>query len=151
MAKLILIVGATGLQGGSVFKALYATGKYKNRALTRNPNSDVAKNLLKKYPGIELAKADADDTASLRQAFRGADIVFGMTQANMMAKEQDPTCDEEYEHGKAIIDSAISEGANSLVFSTLNSMNTNSGGKYPGVKHFESKCKAEQYLLSKSD
>ncbi|KAI7826268.1 hypothetical protein BX661DRAFT_171553 [Kickxella alabastrina] len=91
---------------------------------------------------IELVKADADDTAPLRQAFRGADIVFGMTQANMMAKEQDPTRNEEYEHGKAIIDSVISEGVNSLVFSTLDSMNTDSGGKYPGVKHFESKYKA---------
>ncbi|KAJ1943799.1 hypothetical protein GGF37_002487 [Kickxella alabastrina] len=107
MTKLISIVGATSLQGGSVLKALYATGKYKS---------------------IELVKADADDTASLRQAFRGADIVFGMTQANMMAKDQDSTRDEEYEHGKTIIDSAISEGVNSLVFSTLDSMNTNSGG-----------------------
>ena len=36
--KLIAVVGATGLQGGAVVRALQASGKFKVRALTRNPD-----------------------------------------------------------------------------------------------------------------
>ena len=35
--KLIAVVGATGLQGGAVVRALQASGRFKVRALTRNP------------------------------------------------------------------------------------------------------------------
>ncbi|KAJ1877827.1 hypothetical protein LPJ66_012020 [Kickxella alabastrina] len=151
MSKSIAIVGATGLQGGSVLKALHATGKYRIRGLTRDTTSASAKTVLEKYPGVELAKADLDDIASLRQAFKGADIVFGVTQFNPTGKLQDRDRDQEYEHGKAIVDAAIAEGVKSLVFSSLDSMKVNSHGKYPGVKHFESKHKVEEYISSKAD
>ncbi|KAJ2845887.1 hypothetical protein J3B02_004553, partial [Coemansia erecta] len=79
MTKTVAIIGATGLQGGSVLNSLYDTGKYKIRALTRNPKGESAKLLLMKYPGIEVAAADLDDTESLRKAFKDIDIVFGVT------------------------------------------------------------------------
>ncbi|KAJ2843741.1 hypothetical protein J3B02_005176, partial [Coemansia erecta] len=80
MTTTVAIIGATGLQGGSVLKSLYATGKYKIRALTRNPSRESAKQLLNKYPGIEVEAADLDDTESLRKAFKDIDIIFGVTQ-----------------------------------------------------------------------
>jgi uncharacterized protein YbjT (DUF2867 family) len=37
--KVIAVVGASGQQGGAVVRALRASGKFKVRALTRNPGS----------------------------------------------------------------------------------------------------------------
>ena len=43
--KIVTVFGATGLQGGSVARALQAGGMYRVRAVTRNPESDAAKKL----------------------------------------------------------------------------------------------------------
>ena len=47
-SKLITVFGATGQQGKGVALALQASGSYKVRALTRNPEGDGAKSLLSK-------------------------------------------------------------------------------------------------------
>ena len=36
--KLIAVIGATGHQGGAVVRALQASGQFKVRALSRNPD-----------------------------------------------------------------------------------------------------------------
>ena len=36
--KLIAVIGATGQQGGGVVRALQADGRFKVRALTRDPS-----------------------------------------------------------------------------------------------------------------
>ncbi|KAJ2724737.1 hypothetical protein GGI07_001790 [Coemansia sp. Benny D115] len=154
MTKTIAIVGATGLQGGSVVKALYGTGEYSIRALTRNPESASSKALKEKYPKIELVQTDIDNFDSLCKAFKGADVVFGMTQffqKEIMAKIEAGDLDAEFNQGKAIVDAAIAEGVSSLIYSSLDSMKKNSNGKYPGVLHFEGKHRVQEYLLSKSD
>ena len=61
--RIILITGATGQQGGATARALAGKG-FKLRALTRNPDSDVAK-ALAAATGAELVKGDLDDEASL--------------------------------------------------------------------------------------
>ena len=43
--KLIVVLGATGIQGGAVLRALKDDPKYKVRAVTRDPDSDKAKAL----------------------------------------------------------------------------------------------------------
>ncbi|KAJ2341209.1 hypothetical protein GGF43_006221, partial [Coemansia sp. RSA 2618] len=152
MTKLVAIVGATGLQGGSVLKTLYASGKYKIRALTRSKSSDKATALVEKYPGIELAEADLDNVESLRQAFSGADIVFGMTDmSSVMTRVLSGEMDAEFTQGKNIVDAAIDAGVSTIVYSGMNSANKISGGKYTKILSFESKHKAEEYLLSKSN
>ena len=45
-SKVITVLGATGAQGGSVLRALLNSG-YHVRALTRNANTDKAKDLAK--------------------------------------------------------------------------------------------------------
>lgn len=75
--KIIVVVGSTGAQGGSVAKALLRDGSFAVRAITRNPSSLPAQQL--KAAGAEVVKADADDIESLREAFRGAYGVFSIT------------------------------------------------------------------------
>ncbi|KAI7829197.1 hypothetical protein BX661DRAFT_197974 [Kickxella alabastrina] len=139
MTQTIAIVGATGLQDGSVLKTLYATGKYKIRALTRDTSSNAAKSLVEKYPGIELASAGLGNIASLRQASKGAHIVFSVTSTWWPMT------------GTLIMTKSTSMGVESLVFSSLGSLKANSNGKYPGVMHFESKHRVEEYILSKEN
>lgn len=65
--KLVVIVGATGAQGGSVINRLLADGSYVLRGLTRNPQSKVAQALTIK--GVEMVTADLNDSESLMAAF----------------------------------------------------------------------------------
>lgn len=67
MSPIITVIGATGVQGGSVVDAALKSGNYKVRAITRNINSDKAKALAAR--GVELATADLNDEQSLIKAF----------------------------------------------------------------------------------
>jgi uncharacterized protein YbjT (DUF2867 family) len=67
MSQIITVIGATGVQGGSVVDAALKSGIYKVRAITRNINSDKAKALAAR--GVELATADLSDEQSLIKAF----------------------------------------------------------------------------------
>ncbi|KAJ2660247.1 hypothetical protein IWW48_003079 [Coemansia sp. RSA 1200] len=154
MTQTVAIIGATGLQGGSVLRALHATGRYKLVAVTRNTSSESAKEVKTKYPDVELVAANIDDTASLERVFEGADFVFGMTQffqPEIIDKIGSGNLDAEYTQGKNIIDAAIAAGVKNIVMSTLPSMKEISGGKYSKVHHFEGKHRVEEYLKSKTD
>ncbi|KAI8318763.1 NAD(P)-binding protein [Martensiomyces pterosporus] len=154
MAKLIAVTGATGLQGGSVLAALHASGKYRLRAISRDPAGDKAQELQGKYPGVEWVGADLDNFGSLQEALKGVDAVFGVTQffqpaiAQRISKGNE---DAEFQQGKNLVDAAISAGVSLMIYSSLDSMNQLSHGKYPGVLHFEGKHKIEEYLTSKAD
>ncbi|KAJ2820655.1 hypothetical protein FBU31_005152 [Coemansia sp. 'formosensis'] len=154
MTKLVAIVGATGLQGGSVLKTLHATGKYKLRALSRNPDSKQVASLKAKYSGVEWAPANLDDIDSLRKAFKDVNTVFGVTQffqKDILERVAKGDEDAEFNQGKNIIDAAIETGVESIVLSSIDSMKQLSHGKYPGVLHFEGKHKTEEYLSSLAD
>ncbi|MGY5129369.1 NmrA/HSCARG family protein [Streptomyces nigrescens] len=70
--KIIAVVGATGAQGGGLVRAILADpdGPFAVRALTRNAESDKARELAAQ--GAEVVSADLDDENSLRRAFDGA-------------------------------------------------------------------------------
>lgn len=68
MAKLVVIIGATGGQGSSVLKSLLANPNYKIRGVTRNTSSPQAQALVAK--GVEMVSADANDVESLVGAFQ---------------------------------------------------------------------------------
>ncbi|KAJ1663359.1 hypothetical protein IW140_001909 [Coemansia sp. RSA 1813] len=154
MTQTVAIIGATGLQGGSVLRSLHATGKYKLVAMTRNISSAQANEIKNKYPDVELAAADVEDIDSLKKAFEGADFVFGMTQffqPAIMDKIETGDFDAEYKQGKNIVDAAVAANVKNIIFSSLPSMKEISGGKYPNVHHFEGKNRAEAYLKSNAD
>ena len=77
--KTIAVVGATGAQGGGLVRAILAdpSGGFRARAITRDVNSDKAKELAKL--GAEVVAADIDDEASLARALTGAHGAYFVT------------------------------------------------------------------------
>ena len=77
--KVIAVTGATGAQGGGLVRAILADpdGGFAVRALTRDANSDSAKQLA--AAGAEVVAADLDDEASIERAFTGAYGAFCVT------------------------------------------------------------------------
>jgi len=77
--RIIAVVGATGAQGSGLIRAIQGdpSGGFSARALTRNVNSDKARELAKL--GAEVVAADVDDEASLEKAFRGAHGAYCVT------------------------------------------------------------------------
>ena len=131
-AKVVLVTGATGTQGGAVAKELLNRG-YRVRGLTRNPDSERAKALADR--GAEMIKGDFDDAASLATAMADAYGVFAVTDF------WEHGYDKEVEHGKRLIDSAKDAGVQHFVFTSVASANV-----YTGLPHFESKGEIEDYL-----
>ena len=70
--KIITVFGATGAQGGGLVRAILSdrNSEFAVRAVTRDPNSDKAKELAKQ--GAEVIAADIDDPASMQKALEGA-------------------------------------------------------------------------------
>ncbi|MCL4797789.1 MAG: NmrA/HSCARG family protein [Bryobacteraceae bacterium] len=77
--KVIAVTGATGAQGGGLVRAILADpdGGFAVRALTRDANSEAAKQL--SAAGAEVVAADLDDEASIERAFAGAYGAFCVT------------------------------------------------------------------------
>ena len=69
--KIIAVVGATGAQGGGLVRAILSdpSGGFAARALTRDVNSDKAKELAKL--GAEVVAADVDDAGEPEEGVRG--------------------------------------------------------------------------------
>jgi uncharacterized protein YbjT (DUF2867 family) len=78
-SKPIVVVGATGAQGGGLLRAILndPTREFTVRAITRDPNSDKARPLAQ--AGVEVIAADLDDADSLKRAFTGAYGAFCVT------------------------------------------------------------------------
>lgn len=129
--KLIAVVGATGQQGGAVVRALQRQGKFKVRALTRNPG---------KHRGLadEVVEANLDQPGTLRAAFEGAHGVFLVT--NFWEQGTD-----ERKQAQAAIRAAKEAGVKHLVWSTLPDVEAISGGKID-VPHFTGKAKVDRLV-----
>jgi uncharacterized protein YbjT (DUF2867 family) len=72
----IAVFGGTGQQGGSVIDSLLSRSA-RVRALVRSPESDRARALTDR--GVELARVEIGDAASLSAALKGVDAFFFMT------------------------------------------------------------------------
>ncbi|OAJ57353.1 nucleoside-diphosphate sugar epimerase [Paraburkholderia ginsengiterrae] len=129
--KLIAVVGATGQQGGAVVRALQASGRFKVRALTRNPA---------KHPnlGDEVVLADVNRPETLKAAFAGAHGVFLVTNSWEAGAG-------ESEQALAAVNAAKAAGVQHLIWSTLPDVETISGGKI-SVSHFTNKAKFERVV-----
>src|SRR3977135_4389191 len=129
--KLISVVGATGQQGGAVARALQASGQFKVRALTRDP--DKHRELAE-----EVVEADLNKPETLKAAFEGAHGVFLVTNF------QEAGADE-VKQATAAIRAAKDAGVKHFIWSTLPNVEAISGGKF-NVPHFTGKAKIDQVV-----
>ena len=156
MTKLIVVVGATGNQGGSVAQRFLQDPNYSVRALTRDPSSPASTALA--ASGAEVVQAELDDVESLKSAFKGANIIFSVTQywepffrpdSRQKAADAGITCrkyayDVEYQQGKNIADAAATTvdtlEPNGFIASTLSHARKRAPGRYPHLYHFDAKA-----------
>jgi uncharacterized protein YbjT (DUF2867 family) len=128
----VLVLGATGGQGGAVAAALIRAGR-PVRALVRDPASPRAAKL--RAAGADLAVAEFTDREALTAAMREAAAAFALTTPF----ESGPAA--EVQQGQAIIAAAAAAGLPFLVFSSVAGANAGTG-----VPHFESKAAVERAL-----
>jgi uncharacterized protein YbjT (DUF2867 family) len=148
--KTIVVVGATGAQGGGLVKAILndPDHEYNVRAITRDINTDKAKELAKL--GAEVVTANLDDIESLKNAFLGAYGVFCVT---FFWDHFSP--EKEMEHARAMAEASSRASIQHVIWSTLddtrkwiplsdNRMPTLMG-KYK-VPHFDAKGESNHFF-----
>ena len=147
--KIIAVVGATGAQGGGLLRAISsdASGGFTARAITRNVNSDKARELAKL--GAEVVAADVDDVESLKR--RGFNGVYGAFCVTFFFEHFSP--EKEFAQATAMATAAKDGGLQHVIWSTFedtrkwvplsdNRMPTLMG-KYK-VPHFDAKGEANE-------
>ena len=112
--KVIAVIGATGLQGGGLVRAILndKSDVLAARAVTRNVTSDKAKELSKL--GAEVVVGDLDDVESLKRAFRGAYGAFCVTN---FWEHLSP--EKEFAQASHLAEAAKQAGLQHVLWSTL--------------------------------
>lgn len=152
-AKLLVVLGATGAQGGSVVRHFIEKRKdFQVRGITRNPDSERSQAL--SATGVDMVKADLNDEVSLRHAFDGATHIFanidsvepimeGMQYPEVLRPGQTPFergAELEKAMGRNLIDAAAAlSSLRRIIWSTLPGVNKTSKGKYTKVTQFDAK------------
>lgn len=127
-SKTIVVLCATGQQGGAVPRALKADGRWKLRALSRSPASESAARL--KERGFDVVAGDMDNPQSLKAPDAGAYGVYS-----------DQGSDVETRRGIAVADAALAAGLRYFVFASVGRAERRSA-----VPHFESKWPIEEHV-----
>jgi len=130
----VLVIGATGNQGGAVVHSLLPKG-HNIRTVTRNPDSDKAKQL--KEQGVEVLKGDFSDPDSLLKAATGVDTVYAMTTPF------ESGTDAEVKQGIAIADAAKKANVGHFIFGSVANADLKTG-----IPHFDSKYEVEKHIAS---
>ncbi|MFD0540858.1 NmrA/HSCARG family protein [Actinomadura luteofluorescens] len=132
----VLVIGATGNQGGATARQLLARGR-RVHALVRDPGSPAARGL--RDGGAVLVQGDLDDAESLRKAMNGVRAVF-----SVQALAYEPrTLAAEVRQGKTVADIAKESGVAHLVYSSVGGAERDTG-----IDHFESKAEIERHILA---
>lgn len=130
--KSILVSGATGQQGNAVVRELLKSG-WRVKALTRNPDGDVAQALAS--AGAELVRGDMFERDSIDALLHG---VYGVFSAQQFWEHG---VDGEVRQGKLLADAAKAAGVEHFVYSSAAGADRGSA-----IPHFDSKWEIEQYI-----
>ena len=150
--RIIAVLGATGAQGGGVVRAILndADGQFQARAITRNPDSEKAKDLAQ--AGVEVVAADLDDIESLKKVFSGAYGIYGVTN---FWEHFSP--EKETKQANNIAEAAKETGAKHVIWSSFEDTRDNvplSDDRMPTlmgnykVPHFDSKAEANKIFTN---
>ncbi|WP_206310934.1 NmrA/HSCARG family protein [Streptomyces sp. A1499] len=134
--KIVLVLGATGNQGGAAARALLSRG-WTVHAFVRNPGRPEARAL--KEQGAVLVQGDQNDVESLRRA---TVRVHGVFSVQALGYEPE-TLAAEVRQGKAVADVAKENGVAHLVHSSVDGCERGSG-----IDHFETKADIEKHVLA---
>jgi len=148
--KIIVVFGATGAQGGGLVRAILndANSEFAVRAITRDPNSDKAKELT--ALGAEVVAGDVDDPASISRALADAYGAYFVTffWAHFSAEK-------ETAEAASYAQSATAAGLKHVIWSTLEDVREyvpldddrmpTLQGKYK-VPHFDGKGEADKFF-----
>jgi uncharacterized protein YbjT (DUF2867 family) len=146
--KIIAVAGATGAQGGGLVRAILRdpSGQFAARALTRDTNSEKARQLTKL--GAEVVNADVDDLDSLKKAFDGAAAAYCVTFF-----WEHLSAEREFTHASNLARATSSAGVQHVIWSTLEDTRRfvpleddrmpTLQGRYK-VPHFDAKGDADQ-------
>jgi uncharacterized protein YbjT (DUF2867 family) len=129
--RTIVVIGATGLQGGAVARRLLQE-RWRVRAFTRSPASGPARTLA--ALGATVVKGDMSDVGSLQSAFEGAHGVYSMQTPFTAGPET------EVQQGKNVGEAARAAGVKHLVYASAGT------GQETGVRSWDSKLRIEQHL-----
>lgn len=130
-ARVIVVTGATGRQGGAVARQLLADG-WQVRALTRKARGDPARKLA--AAGAELVEADMGEPATLTPAFEGAYGVYSVQNFMVGGLEAEVT------QGRNVADAAKAAGVQHLVHGSAGT------GYETGVGSWDSKLAVRDYM-----
>jgi uncharacterized protein YbjT (DUF2867 family) len=108
----VLVIGATGQQGGATARALLASG-IPVRALVRDPATDRARAV--ETLGAELVTGDLDDRASLTRAAAGARAVFSVQMPDVHGR----AFEGEVEQAVNLIEGARAAGVPQFVHTSV--------------------------------
>jgi uncharacterized protein YbjT (DUF2867 family) len=125
---MILVTGATGLQGGATARHLLARG-HDVRALVRNPEVPSAQALV--ALGAVLVTGTMTDRSSLETAMSGVDGVFSVQPAN----------DDEHRMGLTVAEAASAAGVGHLVYTSVAGVE-----RAQGVARWETKLRIENHI-----
>ncbi len=134
----VLVIGATGQQGGAVARALLRRGRTVH-ALVRDPDRPGAKEL--DAAGARLVVGDLDDPASVRAAVGGAGAVFLMLTSVTSGTVSLTDVEAEVRRGTAVADLAAEAGVAHLVYSSVAGAD-----QHTGIAHLESKGRIEAHI-----
>lgn len=129
--QLIAVFGASGNQGGGVVRALSQGGRFRVRALSRDPAGYEG-------PADEVVAADLERPQTLAAALEGAYGVFLVT--NFWQAGTD-----EIKQAEAAVQAAKAADVQHLIWSTLPDVEAISGGEFK-VPQFTGKAKVDSIV-----
>lgn len=134
----VLVLGATGKQGGAVAASLKANG-WTVRAFVRNADSDSARRLA--AAGMELHAGDLSDIETIRTAMAGVHGVFSV-QPNSGSAGSGITDAEEVRIGKSVADVAVESGVRHLVYTSAGIISRG----MTGLANLDTKIEIENHI-----
>ncbi len=135
-ALTVLVIGATGQQGGAVARSLLQKG-HRVKALTRHPDSQGAQEL--KKLGADVVMGDLMERSTVERACQGVSAMFSV------GTFIEQGVGAEIRQGKTAVDVAKAVGLQHLLYTSVAGAN-----QQTGISFFDCKNEIEQYIMSQN-